>query len=320
MRDVVIGIDVGGTRTKTVAVPVQGRGEHRCLLPGQVVDAVAPTPREIDVDPVGHLLASAISVLQPGQVPLAIGAVVPGLVDDEAGVAVWSANLGWRDVPLLVDLQTAAAAAGWPDAAISVGHDVRAGLLGEYAFGAARGVEDAVFVPLGTGVAAAVLSGGRVVSGSPWAGEIGHVVLDPTGPDCGCGARGCLEAMAGGAGLARRWQAAGGHGGVPGLVEAVRGGEQRALALWESAHGALSSVLAPVVAGIGARRVILGGGMAQAGDVLLSPVRAGFAQRLPGREVEVVAAVLGDRAAALGAAALAARSRRIDLGVKEETP
>ena len=114
---------------------------------------------------------------------------MPGLVDDARGVAVFSANLGWHDLDVVSPLESAL---GIP---MALGHDVRAGLLAEARWGAARGTDHAMFVPLGTGIAGALMVDGRVLHADGSAGELGHVVVEPGGPVCGCGARGCLEAV-----------------------------------------------------------------------------------------------------------------------------
>ncbi len=281
------GIDVGGTRTKAV------------LMAGDLVvtEVVRNTPSGLASDfgaHVGRVLAEL------GERPVAVGVVVPGLVDDRSGLAVWSANLGWRDLDVPAQV---CAAVGIP---VVAGHDVRAGLLGEATYGAGRDCENVLFVPLGTGVASALLSAGAVVAGSPWTGEIGHVRVGTSQAVCGCGARGCLEAVIGARALAQRWRAmTGREGEADDLAEDVAAGDAASGGLWAEAVAALAQTLAPAVAVAGVERVIVGGGLSNAGEVLLAPLRRELAERLPGRAVEVVIASLGDRAAALGAVELA---------------
>ncbi|WP_431473712.1 ROK family protein [Ornithinimicrobium sp. W1665] len=228
----------------------------------------------------------------------------PVWVDHRTGTAVWSANLRWRDLPLR-DLVTRASGSR-KGVAVAVGHDVRAGLVGEHRFGAARAEQDVLFVALGTGLASALLVGGRLVVGSPWSGEIGHVVVRPGGPECGCGALGCLEAVAGAGALARRWlQITGRPGDAQVVAEQAAAGEPVAVELWCEAINALSAVLAPVVAATGTQLVLVGGGLSNAGAQLLGPLDTALHERLPGQRIRVARAGLGDRAAALGAAALA---------------
>lgn len=281
------GVDIGGTRTKAV------------LMTGEkvIAEVVRDTPSDLSGG-VGAHVAQVLSEL--GKPADAVGVVVPGLVDDRSGLAVWSANLHWRDLDLPAQVR---AAVGIPAVA---GHDVRAGLLGEATYGAGRDCDNVIFVPLGTGVASALLSAGAVVAGSPWTGEIGHVRVGSSQARCGCGARGCLEAVIGARALTQRWQTTtGSEGEAPDLVEAVAAGDPASGQIWNEAVAALAQTLAPAVAVAGVERVIVGGGLSNAGEVLLAPLRQELADRLPGRTVEVVTASLGDRAAALGAAELA---------------
>ena len=307
-RPAVVGIDVGGTRIKAVLVAADGTvlSDHVRATPPALREHFPETVREV-VEALG------------GQ-GCPVGVVVPGLVDDARGIGVWSANLGWSDLPLR-DLLVAAL--GVP---VAVGHDVRAGLLGEHHHGAAQDCGDVLFVPLGTGLAVAALSGGAVVSGSPWTGELGHVVVVPDGRRCGCGQRGCLETVASARGIAREYaarrafpSAAGGLGEEVAAEEVsaeevsaeevaalVRHGDPLATEVWQVAIRHLATALAPVIAVLGTRRVVIGGGLVGAGEVLLGPLRSALTELLPSAaSIEVVPAVLGDRAASLGAAVLA---------------
>lgn len=291
-----VGIDIGGTRTKAVlrrgATVVARRHDP---TPPDIAHRMGPVLAEV----LGALVADA-GERGPGAPPSSLGVVVPGLVDEERAVAVWSANLGWTD------LDVRAALAPHVHADVVLGHDVRAGLLAEHLVGAARGVDDVLFVPVGTGIAAAQMTGGHLVRGSRWTGELGHVVVAPDGPACGCGRRGCLEAVAGGVAIARRWQEAGGSGDAEALVAAMGAGDEAAAAIWADTVRALAGAIAPVVATAGTRLVLVGGGLAQAGEVLLAPLRAQLASVLPrGQDIEVAGAALGEWAGAVGASYLA---------------
>ena len=127
-----------------------------------------------------------------GEPAAAAGVAVPGIVDDARGVAVFSANLGWRDVPLRRLLGERLG--GTP---VALGHDLRCGGLAEGRLGAGRGLDRYLFVALGTGIAAAIGIEGRIEAGAHGcAGEIGHLVVRPGGLPCPCGGRGCLETVA----------------------------------------------------------------------------------------------------------------------------
>jgi glucokinase len=289
----VVGIDVGGTRIKAVLTTRDG---------AVLADRVRPTPPDVG-ERLGAVAADLVAELAAGSsvAPLAVGVVVPGLVEEATARGILSVNLGWRDFDL------GRAVRAHVDLPVAVGHDVRAGLLAEHRWGAARDCDNVLFLPLGTGLASALLVRGRVLTGSPWSGEIGHVIVVPDGPECGCGQRGCLEAVASAGAIGRRWSAATGQAGdAEQVAERARAGEPEAVRIWTEAVDALTSVIAPVVAAVGIELVVVGGGLAHAGATLFDPLRAALAERLGARDdVRSEPAALGDRAGALGAAALA---------------
>ncbi|RQW84391.1 sugar kinase, partial [Micromonospora globispora] len=192
--EVVVALDVGGTGMKCALVRPDGavvHAERHATRAEHGPDAVVDTILNIAEALAGKARADGLT-------PVAGGIAVPGVVDEARGVAVWSANLGFRDVPLR-DL--AAARLGLPTA---LGHDVRVGGLAEARLGAGRGTGHVLFVAIGTGIAAAhVVDGAAAVGAHGAAGEIGHILVRPDGPRCGCGRPGCLEAVASAAAHAR---------------------------------------------------------------------------------------------------------------------
>lgn len=295
----VVGVDIGGTRIKVSVVSTSGV---------TLREDVVPTPRDIATS-MARTVADLVHRVGPFEeergaahtAPAAVGVVVPGYVDEATGTGVWSANLGWRDLPIA---ELVRAEVGVP---VRLGHDVRAGLLAERHFGAARGVDNAIFLPIGTGIAAATLVGGRVVSGHYAAGELGHVVLDENGAECGCGKRGCLEALASARAIGRNASAL--RGVELSAIDVENGvleGDPELTGIWHTAVDHLARALAPAILGVGATHVIVGGGLVGAGATLLTPLTERLDALLP-RDygIAVVPAQLGDRAGALGAAALA---------------
>ena len=295
MREAVVGIDVGGTRIKSALVTPDGH---------VLAEAVRPTPEKVG-DQLGEVAAKAVVGLtaRVGDAIelLAVGVAVPGLVDDVTGIGVWSANLGWRDLDLRGGI------AAHVDVPVAIGHDVRSGLLAEHRLGAAREADNVLFVPLGTGLASAILCRGQLVTGSLWTGEIGHIVVVPDGPLCACGQRGCLEALSSAGAIGRRWsEATGLVGDAEEVARRAEAGEPEARRIWQEAIDALAIMIAPVVAAAGTELVLIGGGLVHAGDTLLEPLRTALTARLGGRDdVAVRAAALGDRAGSLGAATIA---------------
>jgi glucokinase len=296
----VAALDVGGTAMKGALVGPDGA--TRCPL-----RRPTPSPQGPDavVDAVGGALGELLEGARRQRLEVAgAGVVVPGIVDEARGVAVFSANLGWRDLPLRALLEARTGLA------VGLGHDVRAGALAEATLGAARGERDVLFVPVGAGIAAAAIVDGRLLVAGGYAGELGHLQVDPGGEPCGCGGRGCLETVASGAALARRYAARAGRpvAGAAAVAERVRVGDPDAAAVWDDAAAALAQGLAAAVALLGSRLVVIGGGLAGAGDLLLGPLSEKLLARLsPGstRVPRLVLAALGDQAGCLGAALLA---------------
>jgi glucokinase len=296
---VVVALDVGGTGMKCALVRPDGTVHHEERHP--TLAARGPEAVTENILSVAEGLAGKAT--GDGLTPVAVGIAVPGVVDEVNGVAVWSANVGFRDVPLR-DL--AAQRLGIPAA---LGHDVRVGALAEARLGAGRGRRHVLFVAIGTGIA-----GGLVVDGTGYpgahgaAGEIGHIVIRPGGRACGCGLRGCLEAEASAKSIGRRYAELSDNPDATAFDVALRAarGEELARRVWQDAVEALAQGLLTAQALYDVGVVVLGGGLAEAGDDLLLPVRAAVQQGVTfHRTPEIVRAALGDTAGCLGSALLA---------------
>ncbi|WBB66122.1 ROK family protein [Micromonospora sp. WMMD812] len=296
--DVVVALDVGGTGMKCALVRPDGGTVHSERHP---TDAARGPQAVVDtILDVAEGLADKARA--DGRTPIALGVAVPGVVDEARGVAVWSANIGFRDVPLR-DL--AVARLGLPTA---LGHDVRVGGLAEARLGAGRGAGHVLFVAIGTGIAAAhVVDGSASVGAHGAAGEIGHILVRPGGPRCGCGRPGCLEAVASAASVGRRYaELAGESATAAEVAERAAAGEPLAIQVWGETVEALADGLATGQALFDVATIVLGGGLAQAGERLLDPLRAALHERMTfHREPRLVGAALGDEAGCLGAALLA---------------
>ena len=293
----VIALDVGGTAMKGAILNSDNsvKSFHRW-----------PTPREDGPDAVVNAVVAAIDeLLERTKDARAVGIVVPGLVDDHTGVALFSENIGWRNVPFrqIVEDRT-----GLP---VGFGHDVRAGGLAERVMGAAVGIGDVLFMPIGTGISGAMYIGGRMME-NKYAGEIGHLDVG-SGDLCACGAIGCLETVATGPSIARRYNALTGASvsGAKPVLDRMTDGDLIAAGVWDDAVEALATALTSYVTLLSPELIVVGGGLSAAGDLLLMPLRVAVERRLVWQQPpRIVQAALGDNAACLGAAILASESRR----------
>ena len=189
-----IGIDVGGTKIAACLVDLQGRILSTIQRPTDV------TEPEATLDSIAGSVKQLMDANQLDSKSIdAIGFGIPGLVDAEKGIGIASVNLGWKNVAVRAGLE---ARLGIP---CIIDNDVRAGAKGEARFGAATGLSNFIYLNIGTGISAVILLDGKIFLGTRGlAGEIGHAVLVPDGPECKCGGRGCFEAVASGPGIAER--------------------------------------------------------------------------------------------------------------------
>ncbi|WP_370949470.1 ROK family protein [Amycolatopsis sp. cg5] len=288
----VAAVDVGGTTVKAAVYEPVGDGLTR------VAELRRPTARGAEP---GIAVADQVAAMI-GELGLpvdAAGVVVPGVVHN--GLAEFSANLGFRDVPM-ADLLAERLAMP-----VAFGHDVTAGGVAEHRLGAARGFDDIAFVPVGTGIAASLLLAGRPYRADGRAGELGHVDI---GHDdvCGCGATGCLEAVASAAAIARRYTE---RSGIPvdGAREVVaRQGDPDADAVIAEAVDALAAALRLLATLLAPEVVVFGGGLFEAPGLLErvdEQTKLTFQRKPLLRRAE-----LGDEAGCLGAGLLALGAAR----------
>ncbi|WP_250291979.1 ROK family glucokinase [Frankia sp. CiP1_Cm_nod1] len=313
--DLVIGVDVGGT--KVAAGVVDGSGTVLSSLrrptPSQQPAAVA--------DLIGEVVDELRAAVAPRPVQ-AVGIGAAGLIDRDRSRVLFAPNLAWRDEPLRDEVS---ARTGLP---VVVENDANAMAWGEYRFGAGRGEPDLVCVTVGTGVGGGIVLDGRLYRGRfGLGGEIGHMQLVAGGRLCGCGNRGCLEAYGSGNALVakarelvttspaagrRLLELAGGEVGVlrgPSVTEAALEGDPLAVKCFEDVGTWLGRAMASLASILDPGLFVLGGGVAEAGDLLLAPARAEFANSLSARrhrpEARIVTAQLAARGGIIGAADLA---------------
>lgn len=294
----VLGIDVGGTTMKAAFRTVDAR-VGRLSGPAEHATRAATPPDATAAEALAAFAESLIAAHGPVD---ALGLAIPGIVDDDAGIAEFSVAPTWADLPLREML---AARLGVP---VALGHDVRLGGLAEGRIGAATGARDYLFLALGTGVGGMLCLDGRPRLGPHHrAAELGHVIVDPAGAPCGCGQRGCLETIASATGIARLYREAGGKAvSARHVARFAAAGDRRAAAVWRTAVDALAIALIHAITVLDLELVVLGGGVAKAGERLLGPLRERLEERITfQRAPRIVGALLGDQAAVAGAALLA---------------
>ena len=313
--DVTYGIDIGGTKVLGIALSRAG---------DVVAEARVATPRGTRNIVGSHVAAAVAQVIAdldrtlavPTLVPVGVGA--PGMVDRQ-GRLCFAPNLpqaqgvDWNE---LIGDQL-------PGRTVLIENDANFAVLAEHRIGAARGYDHVVMVTLGTGIGGGLVLDGRVQVGSAgFAGEIGHMVVDPAGPPCPCGRRGCWERFASGAGLgvlAREAALAGRLGEVVRLAggdaETVRGedvsaaaavGDPAAQQVIRQVGGWIGFGLANLAAVLDPQCFVLGGGVVQAGDLLIESAREAYAELVEGGDrrpsTAIVPAAFGERAGAVGGA------------------
>jgi len=293
----VLGVDLGGTNLRWGFVDRDGGLTGAGSLTHRAAGSVL-TPAEL----IEHLAAV---VEDSPETVRAVGLAAPGPLDLTRGAVVGAVNLpSWRDVPLVQPLEERF---GLP---VRLINDGTAFTLGEARYGAAAGAENVLGLTLGTGVGGGALQDGRPLLGRRGnALEIGHLTLDPWGPLCNCGRRGCLEVYASASAVARRGRELTGEADLDAatIVERAARGDEPCRGVLAEAGRRLGRGIALSLTLIDADLVVIGGGLSRAGGLILDPARAALGDQLfPERpELRLVASNLDDAAAVLGAAAWA---------------
>lgn len=314
-----IGCDLGGTNLRAAIVDVE-TGEVLCQ---KSLPTLAREGHEAVMQRMADLFLQVIQAA--GMQKEAIGGIgigAPGVLDLEKGETLFLPNLPgtWPHVPVR---DTITQLTGLPTALLN---DVRAITNGEWRFGAGRGVDTVAVFAIGTGIGGGLVVNGQLHLGiGGTGGELGHTMIDFNGPRCGCGNPGCLEAYASGPAIAALGMKAVAQGLTTKIAElceydlnritpaliatAALAGDEIAKEIYEKAGFYIGIAAANVCASIGPRRIIIAGGVAQAGELLLDPIRRTLRERvriMPVEQVEVVPSQLGDNAGVIGVACWAA--------------
>lgn len=309
----ILGIDIGGTKCAAVLGTSEGEVLERRAMPTEAEAGWR--------DIVDRLLQMARDVAG-GRELTGVGISCGGPLDTTRGVVMSPPNLpGWDAVPIRSEFERA-----FPGVRVELENDANATALAEWRWGAGRGTRHMAFLTMGTGIGGGLILDGRLYRGAnDLAGEVGHQTILPEGPLCGCGKRGCLEALASGPSIGRLardsvmygrgrrvLELAGGKVAditARQVIEAAREGDAFGLGILEEAGTYMGIGLANLIQIINPERIVLGTIAVHAGDLILEPIRRTVAERAWARAVErctIVPAELGDRAQDLAALALMA--------------
>jgi glucokinase len=290
-----LGIDLGGTNIKSAVIEVHPTGEP----PRVIHSSSAATHAEDGPDAVTErLIAAGLDAQNSVELIASIGLGVPGLFDGESGRVELFPNLPgpWRQYPLRSRVS------GGLGRELSMINDARAFTLAEGTIGAGRGAAVMLGVALGTGIGGGVMIDGQLHLGAfGTAGEFGHQTVDPSGPVCGCGNQGCLEAVARGEVVA----SAAGASDVRALYAALESGDEAAIAATSRSNMFMAIAISNAISLLGIDVVVVGGGVVSSGDLVLEPLRQAVEKRVtlvPTKDIRIVPASLGPMAGAIGAA------------------
>lgn len=307
VTDNVVAVDLGGTRIRSALI--NEKGEILARAERETLAQEGPEPV------IGRIEASIRDVATGTET---ISIVAPGPLDPWKGIIHHPPNLpGWREVPLADILHRAF------KVPVYLNNDANLAALGEHRFGAGQGVDDLIYLTISTGIGGGIISQGRLLLGAKGlAAEVGHMILEPEGPPCGCGGRGHLESLASGPAIARRAaeeMEKGSETSINRLVEgklskitakvvaqAAQQGDPLANSLFKEAGFYIGLGIANLLHILNPELIIIGGGVSKAGDLLFDPIRATVeARAIPSIQegVRIVPSALGDDVGLLGAAA-----------------
>ncbi len=312
-----VGVDIGGTKIAAGVVAEGGR-----VLARSKTRSPATDPAEI-VRTIGDLVRGLLAELPEGSEVEAVGASAAGFVDKQRSTLVFAPNLAWRDEPLKDHLEREL------DLPVVIENDANAAAWGEFQFGAGEDVDNLLMLTIGTGVGGGVVLDGELGRGGfGMGGEVGHITMVPGGVLCGCGNLGCLESYGSGSALVRMTREhavtdpgaaalmtrAGGDPDKitgPMVTTAAAAGDAVAHARLVERGEWIGRGVASLTAVLDPNVVVIGGGVSEAGDLLLEPIRESFARHVTGRGhrplLEVRGARLGNAGGIVGVADLARR-------------
>ena len=323
--DVYVGCDLGGTNIKAGLVDIQSGG----ILNSDSIPTLSHLGPEMVLERMATLILELMesSKLKREEIK-GLGISAPGMIDLDTNTTLFMPNLhgGWHDVPVGEIMMSRLGMK------VSMLNDVRAITFGEWSYGAGKGVDSMACFAVGTGVGGGLVVHNQLVLGFDGsAGELGHQTVDPNGPLCGCGNHGCIEVFASGPAIAAE-AARGVRQGwkteildlidhdlnklTPQVIaQAAEMGDELACQVWKRAGRYLGIGVANILTSVGVKRVIIAGGVAKAGDLLLNPIRNEVKKRvflMPADKVDILLGELGTYAGIVGMAAWRAKQDQVE--------
>ena len=256
----VVAVDVGGTEIKSALVD----SEFNLIA---TTSTSTPKADSTGAETV-KTIAAIVADFGKTQKVEAVGLAVPGALDEAAGSSRWSGNLQWKNLPIRNLLEDVI------KIPVAFGHDVRTAAVAELRSGAAKGARNAIFIPVGTGIAAALIIDGEIRSADGFAGEIGHINVNGKYP-CVCGKTGCLEAASSTLAISKAYESQSGKSGTTTeeISKLVLSGDKIAIDVWDDATAAMARACELLITILAPEVIVFGGGLSNAGEIFLKPIQ-----------------------------------------------
>ena len=284
----VAAIDVGGTQIKAALV-----SQSFEIISTEIIE----TPKDSSGQKTALAISNLVKNFEGEQQISAVGFATPGAIDEPNGIVRWAGNLGWHNVEILKMVREKVAIPS------VLSHDVRSGMVAELREGAAKGFDNSIFIPIGTGIAAALVMDGKIRSSDGYAGEIGHLNVGHD-RDCICGKKGCLESISSGNAISLTYKELSGED--LDCSQIIDSSDPVAQKVWSDALHYLGIAIESMITTLSPEVIVFGGGVSQAGTKLIEPIQSFLEERLTfQRHPKLEIAKFGKFAGTIGCAMLA---------------
>ena len=284
----VAAIDVGGTQIKAALV-----SQSLEIISTEIIE----TPKDSSGQKTALAISDLVKNFEGEQQISALGFATPGAIDEPNGIVRWAGNLGWHNVEILKMVREKVAIPS------VLSHDVRSGMVAELREGAAKGFDNSIFIPIGTGIAAALVMDGKIRTSDGYAGEIGHLNVGHD-RDCVCGKKGCLESISSGNAISLTYKELSGED--LDCSQIIDSSDPVAQKVWSDALRYLGIAIESMITTLSPEVIVFGGGVSQAGTKLIEPIQSFLEERLTfQRHPKLEIAKFGKFAGTIGCAMLA---------------